>query len=364
VRPDPVEIDAEAHEQVVERVAAIDVAKASGMVCTRVPHQAKPGQRSTKVWQVPATSNAILELAEQLVAQGIERVVVESTSDYWRPWFYLLEARGLQVWLVNARDVKHLPGRPKTDKLDAVWLAKLNERGMLRPSFVPPAQIRQLRDYTRLRSDLTAERARHVQRLEQAAGGRPDQAVDRGHRPHGVSARAMIEALIAGQRDPKVLAELARGRLRVRRAALVEALTGRFDDHHAELARILLDHIDALGGQIERLTSRIEELIAAIAAAHPPRVAPHPPADHQATPPPARARTSRRLSPHCRRWRAWTRSPASAPKPPRSSSPSSGWTWASSPPPPTWCRGPGCHPAPSSPAPSTAVAPPARATRT
>ena len=185
MRPDPVEIDAEAHEQVVERVAAIDVAKASGMVCTRVPHQAKPGQRSAKVWQVPATSNAILELAEQLVAQGIERVVVESTSDYWRPWFYLLEARGLQVWLVNARDVKHLPGRPKTDKLDAVWLAKLNERGMLRPSFVPPAQIRQLRDDTRLRSDLTGERARHVQRLEQAAGGRPDQARHGGHRHHG-----------------------------------------------------------------------------------------------------------------------------------------------------------------------------------
>jgi transposase len=86
---------------------------------------------------------------------------------------YLLEAGGLVVWLVNARDVKHLPGRPKTDKLDAVWLAKLNERGMLRPSFVPPAQIRQLRDYTRLRSDLTGDRARHVQRLEQAAGWTP-----------------------------------------------------------------------------------------------------------------------------------------------------------------------------------------------
>jgi transposase len=271
VRPDPVEIDAEAHEQVVERVAAIDVAKASGMVCTRVPHQAKPGQRSTKVWQVPATSNAILELAEQLVAQGIERVVVESTSDYWRPWFYLLEARGLQVWLVNARDVKHLPGRPKTDKLDAVWLAKLNERGMLRPSFVPPAQIRQLRDYTRLRSDLTGERARHVQRLEKLLEDALIKLSTVATDIMGVSARAMIEALIAGQRDPKVLAELARGRLRVRRAALVEALTGRFDDHHAELARILLDHIDALGGQIERLTSRIEELIAAIAAAHPPQ---------------------------------------------------------------------------------------------
>jgi transposase len=142
---------------------------------------------------------------------------------------------------------------------------------MLRPSFVPPAQIRQLRDYTRLRSDLTGERARHVQRLEKLLEDALIKLSTVATDIMGVSARAMIEALIAGQRDPKVLAELARGRLRVRRAALVEALTGRFDDHHAELARILLDHIDALGGQIERLTSRIEELIAAIAAAHPPQ---------------------------------------------------------------------------------------------
>src|SRR5512133_2265880 len=159
------QVEVDDHEQIVERVAAIDVAKASGMVCIRVPHPAKPGQRVTKVWQVPATTNAIIELAEQLAGQGIQRVVVESTSDYWRPFVYLLEARGLMVWLVNARDVKHLPGRPKTDKLDAVWLAKLNERGMLRPSFVPPVQIRRLRDYTRLRCDLTAERGRQVQRL-------------------------------------------------------------------------------------------------------------------------------------------------------------------------------------------------------
>ncbi|HEV2919888.1 MAG TPA: transposase, partial [Actinomycetota bacterium] len=159
-------VEVEEPEELVARVAAIDVAKASGMVCTRVPHPAKPGRRITKVWQVPATTNTIIELAEQLACQGIQRVVVESTSDYWRAWLYLLEARGLTVWLVNARDVKHLPGRPKTDKLDAVWLAKLNERGMLRPSFVPPAEIRQLRDYTRLRCDLTQDRTRHVQRLE------------------------------------------------------------------------------------------------------------------------------------------------------------------------------------------------------
>ena len=175
------QVEVDEREEIVGRVAAIDVAKASGMVCTRVPHATKAGQRSTTVWQVPSTTNQVLELAEQLAGEGIQRVVVESTSDYWRPFVSLLEARGLVVWLVNARDVKHLPGRPKTDKLDAVWLCKLNERGMLRPSFVPPAQIRRLRDYTRLRADLTAERSRHKQRLEQAAGGRPDQAFHGGH---------------------------------------------------------------------------------------------------------------------------------------------------------------------------------------
>ena len=167
------QVQVEDHEQIVERVAAVDVAKASGMVCTRMPHATKAGRRVTTVWQVGSTTNAILELAEQLAGQGIQRVVVESTSDYWRGFVYLLEARGLVVWLVNARDVKHLPGRPKTDKLDAVWLAKLNERGMLRPSFVPPAQIRRLREDTRLRADLTADRSRHKQRLEQAAGWTP-----------------------------------------------------------------------------------------------------------------------------------------------------------------------------------------------
>jgi transposase len=197
-------------------------------------------------------------------------VVVESTSDYWRGFVYLLEARGLCVWLVNARDVKQVPGRPKTDKLDAVWLAKLNERGMLRPSFIPPAEIRQLRDYTRLRSDLTQERSRHVQRLEKLLEDALIKLSAVATDIVGVSGRAMLEALIVGQRDPKVLAELARGRLRGKRAALVQALTGRFDDHHAELARMLLDQIDALGLQIDRLTSRIEELIGAIPAAQPP----------------------------------------------------------------------------------------------
>ncbi len=243
--PEVLEIDADGQgEQVVERVAAVDVAKASGMVCTRAPHASVAGRRVTKVWEVRSTTNAIIALADPLVREGIERVVVESTSDYWRPFVYLFEARGLSVWLVNARDVKQVPGRPKTDKLDAVWLAKLNERGMLRRSFVPPAEIRRLRDYTRLRVDLVEDRSRQVQRLEKLLEDALIKLSTVATDIMGVSGRAMIDALIAGERDPQVLAELARGRMRVKRAALVEALTGRFDDHHAELASMLLDEID------------------------------------------------------------------------------------------------------------------------
>jgi len=282
-RPVPAgqQVEVDDHEEIVERVAAVDVAKASGMVCTRVPHQAKAGKRITRVWQVGSTTNALLELADDLAGQGIQRVVVESTSDYWRPFLSLLEARGLWVWLVNAHQVKQVPGRPKTDKLDAVWLAKLNERGMLRPSFVPPAQIRRLRDYTRLRAELVEERSRHKQRLEKLL---EDALIKLGTVAtdiFGVSGRAMLEALVAGQRDPTILAELARGRLRVKHAALVEALTGQFNDHHAFVARMLLDQIDALGGQIDQLTSRIDQAIAAIPAAQPPAPDPGPPAGVQ-----------------------------------------------------------------------------------
>jgi transposase len=261
---EPVEIQDEEHEQILERAAAIDVAKASGMVCTRVPHDARPGRRRTRVWEVAATTNSIIEVGDHLVAEGIQRVTLESTSDYWRPFYYLLEAAGLDVQLVRAQDVKQAPGRPKSDKLDAVWLAKLTERGMLRPSFVPPAEIRQLRDYTRLRVDLTRDRSRHAQRLEKLLEDALIKLSSVATDIMGVSGRAMIEALIAGQRDPQVLACLARGRMKVKHAALVQALTGRFDDHHGELARMLLDSYDALTAQISKLTSRIEELIAAI----------------------------------------------------------------------------------------------------
>jgi transposase len=121
---------AEEHE-IVERVAAIDVAKATGLVCTRVPHASVQGNRVTKVWEVRSTTKGITMLADRLVAEHIEPVVSESTSDYWRPFLYVLEGGGLTVWLVNAKQVKNVPGRPKTDKLDSVWLAKLAERSML-----------------------------------------------------------------------------------------------------------------------------------------------------------------------------------------------------------------------------------------
>ena len=213
------------------------------------------------MWDVPARTGAITELGQQLVELGVEKVTVESTSDYGRIWYYLLEAAGLSVQLVNARDVKNVPGRPKTDKLDAVWLAKLTEKGLLRPSFVPPAEIRRLRDYTRLREDLTHERTRYWQRLEKLLEDALIKVPVVASRLDTMSARDMIEALIAGERDPRRLAELARGRMKAKRSELMTALDGRFDDHHAELARMLLAQIDALSAQINTLTGRIEDLI-------------------------------------------------------------------------------------------------------
>jgi transposase len=258
----PEEIPDTEHELVLERVCAIDVAKDSGKVCVRVSSRA--GRRVSKVWDVPARSRAVAELAEHLLAEGIEKVTVESTSDYWRIWFYVLEAAGLSVQLVNARDVKNVPGRPKTDKLDAVWLAKLTEKGLLRPSFVPPAPVRELRDYTRLRIDLTRERSRYWQRLEKLLEDALIKVSAVASTLDTVSVRDMLEALIAGERDPRRLAGLARGRMKSKQAALVEALTGRFDDHHAELTRMLLDQIDALTTQIATLTTRIDELLTAM----------------------------------------------------------------------------------------------------
>lgn len=260
--PAPVEIADDDHELVIERAAAVDVAKATGKVCVRLP--GKSGRRFSRVWDVAATTGAVSDLAAQLVELQVGRVSVESTSDYWRIFYYLLEAAGLQVDLVNARDVKNVPGRPKTDRLDAVWLAKLTEKGMLRPSFVPPAPIRDLRDYTRLREELTRERTRYWQRLEKLLEGALIKVSSVASTLDTLSTRDMLEALIAGERDPRRLADLARGPMKSKKSALIAALDGRFDAHHGELARLLLDQIDGLTARITQLTGRIEALIAAL----------------------------------------------------------------------------------------------------
>ena len=175
---------------------------------------------------------------------------MESTGEYWRVWHVVLEAAGLTVQLVNARSVKNVPGRAKTDKKDAVWLAKLTERGMLQPSFVPPYDIRRLREYTRLRADLVHDRTRQWARLEKLLERALIKVSAVASTLDTQSVRAMLEALIAGQRNPGALADLAIGRMRAKRKELAEALDGRFEDHHGELARILLDQIDALTRQI------------------------------------------------------------------------------------------------------------------
>jgi transposase len=237
------------------------------MVCTRLAPEGGAGRFVTKVWPVDATTNAILELAGHLAGLQIEKVVLEST-DYWRPFFYLLEAAGLDVMLVNARDVKNAPGRPKTDPARCGVAGEAGRVGhaaaLVRP---PPPEIRALRDYTRLRTDLTRERTRHWQRLEKLLEDALIKVTTVASRIDTMSVRDMLEALIAGQRDPQVLADLARGRMRAKRPALVEALTGRFDEHHGELAAILLAQIDGLSVQVDALTTRIEALIAAIPAA-------------------------------------------------------------------------------------------------
>ncbi len=254
-------------EQIIARVAALDIGKAELVCCVRVPAAAAGKKRLQEVSTHSTMTRAVTELANHLVELGVQRVVMEATSDYWKPVFYLLEAHGLDPWLVNARDVKHLPGRPKTDVLDAVWLCKVAERQMLRPSFVPPKPIRQLRDLTRYRIDLigarTAEKNRVEKLLEDACIKLSVVASD----IFGVSGRAMMAALIAGERDPRVLAQLARARMRAKISLLEEAFNGHFDDHHAFLLTTMLGRIDAIDADIAALDTQIEAQLAPFAAA-------------------------------------------------------------------------------------------------
>ncbi len=158
--------ECEDKEEIIARVAALDIGKAELVCCVRLPAPHGRRKRLQEVSTHSTMTSSLTELANRLVELRVQRVVMEATSDYWKPVFYLLEAHGLEPWLVNARDVKHLPGRPKTDVIDAVWLCKLAERQMLRASFVPPAPIRRLRDLTRYRVDLVAARTAEKNRVE------------------------------------------------------------------------------------------------------------------------------------------------------------------------------------------------------
>jgi transposase len=211
--------------EIIERVAALDVGKAEVMCCVRLP--GPNGRRMQEVRTATTMTAALLGLGDWLAALGVTRVVMEATADYWRAPFYLLEDR-FETWLVNAKDVKHLPGRPKTDRLDAVWLCKVAERQMLRPSFVPPPAIRQLRNLTRYRVDLIATRTAEKQRVEKLLEDALIKLSVVVSDPFGVSGRAIMAASIAGERDPAVLAGLARGTLRSKTGRLTEALSGRF----------------------------------------------------------------------------------------------------------------------------------------
>ena len=228
-------------------------------VCVRIAGVGRAKAKST-VTTWGAFTGQVLALRDHLVGQAVTLVVMEATSDYWKPFYYLLEDGPFEVMLVNARHVKNLPGR-KTDVSDAAWLAELGAHGLVRGSFVPPEPVRQLRDLTRTRTTIVRERAREIQRLEKLLEDAGIKLSSVASDISGVSGRAMLEALIAGQRDPGQLADLAKRRMRSKIPELTEALTGRFGEHHGFLARLHLDLIDNHTRAIDELSARIEVVI-------------------------------------------------------------------------------------------------------
>lgn len=238
------------------RCAGLDVSKRDAKVCIRIAGAGRAKATST-VTTWGSVTNQVLAMRDHLLAEQVTLVVMESTGDYWKPFYYLLEDAPFELMLVNARQVKNLPGR-KSDVSDAAWLAQLGAHGLVRGSFVPPEPIRQLRDLTRTRTSVVRERGREIQRMEKLLEDAGIKLSSVASDISGVSGRAMLEALIAGQRDPRALAELAKRRLRSKIPELTEALTGRFNEHHAFLAQLHLDLIDQHTSAVEELTARIE----------------------------------------------------------------------------------------------------------
>jgi transposase len=254
-------VEDEEYQLTHERSCGIDIAKDKGDVCVRLPPAREGGRRASRTETVPAAWRDITELGGRLLAEGVSVVVMEATSDYWRIWYYLLEAMGLSVQLVNPSHARQLAGRPKTDRLDCQWLARLAEMGLLRPSFVPPPQVRALRDLARTRLALARDRTREWQRLEKLLEGaliRLSSAV--GKMAGSESALKILHAIAGGERDPGKLAALARGNVKGGRGGVRASLEGMMPGpHHIELIRIHLELITAL----DRKVSAIEDLIAA-----------------------------------------------------------------------------------------------------
>ncbi|HUP84430.1 MAG TPA: IS110 family transposase [Acidimicrobiales bacterium] len=225
---------------IVDRCAGLDVGKNEVVACVRTPSPS--GGRTVELRVFPTFTSSLEALADWLSENGVIEVVMEATGPYWKPIWYVLEDRAFELKLVNAKHVKIVPGH-KTDMADAAWLAELLEHGLLRSSFVPPPAIRELRDLTRYRKRLiqnhTAEQQRVQKTLEDAGIKLDSVASD----VFGVSGRQMLAALIDGERDPEVLAEMSKGTLRKKIPELREALRGRFRPHHATILKITMDHV-------------------------------------------------------------------------------------------------------------------------
>jgi transposase len=245
-------------ELLIECCAGLDVHKASVTATVRIPDQV--GGRLQQTRSFRATTAGLVLLGDWLASFGVTVVGMESTGVYWRPVYYLLED-DFQCWLLNAAHLRNVPGR-KTDVADSVWICQLVEHGLVRPSFVPPKPIRELRDLTRYRKALIQERTREAQRLQKVL---EDAGIKLGTVASdvlGASGRAMLDALVSGTHDPAVLAELAKGRLRAKLPALREALEGRFRTHHALLLGELLAHLDYLDEAIDRLSNQVARVVA------------------------------------------------------------------------------------------------------
>ncbi len=241
-------------DQIHDRVAGLDVHRDSVTACCR--HLGPKGGVVREKERFTTTTAGLEVLAAWLGERQVQLVAMEATGVYWKPPFYVLEDR-FEVWLCNARHVKKVPGR-KTDMSDAEWLADVAAHGMVRPSFVPPPPIRELRELTRYRKTQIDARVAEIQRLEKVLQDAGIKLTSVASKVLTQSGRAMVEALIAGERDGAVLAELAKGKLRPKIPALSEALTGHFGTHHAVAADRILDHLDFLDGTLAALTEQID----------------------------------------------------------------------------------------------------------